>query len=145
MAVPVATLGPLVLKSDTLGFYYVCLALAFVMTWLAVNIVKSRTGRAFMALRESEIAAQTNGIDLSKYKTIAFALSAFYTGMAGALYAQAVTFIAPDGLPFSCRLNFSRSSSSAAWGQFWARFSALLPSSSCKRVLPSCHPSGAPR
>src|SRR5947207_2010422 len=91
MAVPVATLGCLALKSDTLAFYYVFLALAFVMTWLAVNIVKSRTGRAFMALRESEIAAQTNGIDLAKYKTIAFALSAFYTGMAGALYAQAVT------------------------------------------------------
>ena len=106
MAVPVATLGPLVLKSDTLAFYYVCLALAFVMTWLAVNIVKSRTGRAFMALRESEIAAQTNGIDLAKYKTIAFALSAFYTGMAGALYAQAVTFIAPDGFTIFLSIKF---------------------------------------
>lgn len=106
MAVPVATLGPWVLKSDTLAFYYVCLALASVMTWLAVNIVKSRIGRAFMALRESEIAAQTNGIDLAKYKTTAFALSAFYTGMAGALYAQAVTFIAPDGFTIFLSIKF---------------------------------------
>jgi len=76
------------------------------MTWLAVNIVHSRTGRAFIALRESEIAAQTNGIDLAKYKTIAFALSAFYTGLAGALYAQAVTFIAPDGFTIFLSVKF---------------------------------------
>jgi branched-chain amino acid transport system permease protein len=96
----------MVLKSDTWAFYYLCLALATVMTWLAVNIVNSRTGRAFIALRESEIAAQTSGIDLAKYKTIAFALSAFYTGLAGALYAQAVTFIAPDGFTIFLSVKF---------------------------------------
>ena len=106
MPVPVAKLGPMVLKSDTWAFYYLCLALATVMTWLAVNIVNSRTGRAFIALRESEIAAQTSGIDLAKYKTIAFALSAFYTGLAGALYAQAVTFIAPDGFTIFLSVKF---------------------------------------
>jgi branched-chain amino acid transport system permease protein len=106
MAVPVARIGSLLLKSDTLAFYYLCLGLATVMTWVAVNIVNSRTGRAFIALRESEIAAQTNGIDLAKYKTIAFALSAFYTGLAGALYAQAVTFIAPDGFTIFLSVRF---------------------------------------
>ena len=106
MPVPVAEVGPLVLKSDTWAFYYLCLVLATVMTWLAVNIVNSRTGRAFIALRESEIAAQTSGIDLAKYKTVAFALSAFYTGLAGALYAQAVTFIAPDGFTIFLSVKF---------------------------------------
>jgi branched-chain amino acid transport system permease protein len=106
MPVPVARLGSLLLKSDTQAFYYLCLVLAALMTWLAVNIVNSRTGRAFIALRESEIAAQTNGIDLAKYKTIAFALSAFYTGLAGALYAQAVTFIAPDGFTIFLSIRF---------------------------------------
>ena len=106
MAVPNATLGPLVLTSDTNAFYYTCLAVAAVMTWVAVNIVNSRTGRAFVALRESEIAAQTNGINLSGYKTIAFAISAFYTGLAGALYAQAVTFIAPDGFTIFLSIQF---------------------------------------
>jgi branched-chain amino acid transport system permease protein len=106
MAVPEATLGPLVLKSDTHAFYYVCLAAAAVMTWVASNIVNSRTGRAFVALRESEIAAQTNGINLAGYKTVAFALSAFYTGLAGALYAQAVTFIAPDGFTVFLSIQF---------------------------------------
>jgi branched-chain amino acid transport system permease protein len=110
MPVPVATLWPFLpgyqMKADTLAFYYVCLAVAVLMTWIAVNIVNSRTGRAFVALRESEIAAQTNGIDLAKYKTIAFALSAFYTGLAGALYAQAVTFIAPDGFAIFLSIKF---------------------------------------
>jgi branched-chain amino acid transport system permease protein len=106
MPVPVAKVGHILLKSDTWAFYYLCLVLATVMTWLAVNIVNSRTGRAFIALRESEIAAQTNGIDLARYKTIAFALSAFYTGLAGALYAQAVTFIAPDGFTIFLSVKF---------------------------------------
>ena len=106
MAVPDATLGSLVLTSDTNAFYYVCLAVAAIMTWVAVNIVNSRIGRAFVALRESEVAAETNGINLSRYKTIAFALSAFYTGLAGALYAQAVTFIAPDGFTIFLSIQF---------------------------------------
>jgi branched-chain amino acid transport system permease protein len=106
MPVPTATLGPLSLKPDTLAFYYLCFVLAVLMTWLAINIVNSRTGRAFIALRESEIAAQTSGIDLAKYKTIAFSISAFYTGMAGALYAQAVTFIAPDGFSIFLSIKF---------------------------------------
>jgi branched-chain amino acid transport system permease protein len=106
MAVPDATLGPLVLTSDTNAFYYVCLGTAAIMTWVAVNIVNSRAGRAFVALRESEIAAETNGINLARYKTIAFALSAFYTGLAGSLYAQAVTFIAPDGFTIFLSIQF---------------------------------------
>jgi branched-chain amino acid transport system permease protein len=106
MAVPDAVIGPWVLTSNTNGFYYVCLVVAALMTWIAVNIVNSRTGRAFVALRESEIAAQTNGINLSGYKTIAFAISAFYTGLAGALYAQAVTFIAPDGFTIFLSIQF---------------------------------------
>ena len=106
LPVPVARIGSILLKSDTRAFYYLCLVLATVMTWVAVNIVNSRTGRAFIALRESEIAAQTNGIDLARYKTIAFALSAFYTGLAGALYAQAVTFIAPDGFTIFLSVRF---------------------------------------
>lgn len=106
MPVPEATLGPLSLKPDTQAFYYLCLAIAVVMTWLAINIVNSRTGRAFVALRESPIAAETNGINLARYKTIAFAISAFYTGLAGALYAQAVTFIAPDGFTVFLSIQF---------------------------------------
>lgn len=106
MAVPDAVIGPWVLTSNTNGFYYICLVVAALMTWIAVNIVNSRTGRAFVALRESEIAAQTNGINLSGYKTIAFAISAFYTGLAGALYAQAVTFIAPDGFTIFLSIQF---------------------------------------
>jgi branched-chain amino acid transport system permease protein len=106
LAVPEATLGPWVLTSNTNAFYYICLAVAAIMTWIAINIVNSRTGRAFVALRESEIAAQTNGINLAGYKTIAFAISAFYTGLAGALYAQAVTFIAPDGFTIFLSIQF---------------------------------------
>ncbi len=88
MAVPEASFGPWLMTSDTKAFYYLCLIVAVIMTRMAINIVNSRTGRAFVALRESEIAAQTNGINLAGYKTIAFSLSAFYTGLAGAIYAK---------------------------------------------------------
>ena len=106
MVVPDATFFSLTMTSDTNAFYYVCFGVAAIMTWIAVNIVNSHTGRAFVALRESEIAAETNGINLARYKTIAFAISAFYTGLAGALYAQAVTFIAPDGFTVFLSIQF---------------------------------------
>ena len=62
---------------------------AVVLVMLGVlNLLRSPTGRAFIAIRDSEISAQSMGIHLARYKTIAFALSAAITGLAGALYAH---------------------------------------------------------
>lgn len=76
-------------------YYYIILVALFLLTGMAVNIVKTRTGRAFIALRDSEVAAQAMGISLTHYKTLAFALSAFYAGIGGSLYAHMLNFISP--------------------------------------------------
>jgi branched-chain amino acid transport system permease protein len=76
--------------------YYFTLAVVLVMFGAAANLVRSRTGRAVMAIRDNPIAAAAMGINLSLYKTLTFGVSAFYTGVAGALGALAVAFVAPD-------------------------------------------------
>jgi branched-chain amino acid transport system permease protein len=79
-----------------LVFFYVVILITVVVTWLLLNIVKSRMGRAFMAIRESEVAAQATGIPLAKYKTLMFVISAFFTGLAGGLYGYWVGFVSPN-------------------------------------------------
>ena len=77
--------------------YFVLLAVTAFMYLLAKRILQSKIGRAFVAIRENEIVAQCNGIDVARTKTIAFALSAFYAGIGGALFALTLGFIVPDG------------------------------------------------
>lgn len=76
--------------------YYVILTTGALLYGLAGRIVRSRMGRAFVAVRESEIVAACNGIDVRQTKMIAFGLSAFYAGIGGALFALALGFIVPD-------------------------------------------------
>jgi branched-chain amino acid transport system permease protein len=72
-----------------------------VMTLLAcLNIRRSRIGRAFMAIRDNDTAAQTMGINLSRYKLYAFMTSAFVTGIAGGLMALYLSFVNVEGFPF---------------------------------------------
>ena len=78
------------------GFYYLCLALAVATTFAVLNLLRSPTGRAFVAIRDSEISAQSMGINLARYKTTSFALSAAITGIAGALYAHKIRIITPE-------------------------------------------------
>jgi branched-chain amino acid transport system permease protein len=78
------------------GFYYVCLAICVLCTLGVLNLMRSGTGRAFVAIRDSEISAQSMGIAIAQYKTLAFAISAALTGLAGALYAHKLRFISPD-------------------------------------------------
>lgn len=87
-------------------YYYIVLFCLLLMAWLARNIVNSRTGRAFIALRDSEIAAQAMGINLARYKTLAFALSAAYAGVAGSLYAHLVRFIGATDFNLSMSVNY---------------------------------------
>jgi branched-chain amino acid transport system permease protein len=81
-------------------FYYLALAITAGVTLLALNLLRSATGRAFVAVRDSEISAQSMGINLARYKTIAFALSAALAGVAGALYAHKISFISPEQFTF---------------------------------------------
>ena len=91
---PVEILG-FKLDGDT-SFYYLCLFLTIVSILALLNLLRSPTGRAFVAIRDSEISASCMGVNLATYKTLSFALSAALTGIAGALYAHKVTFISPE-------------------------------------------------
>lgn len=83
--------------SKTMGLYYLSLILVVVLFVLAQNAVRSRIGRAFVAVRDSEIAAQSLGIDLLRYKALAFGISGFYAGIAGGLYSALLNFVSPEG------------------------------------------------
>jgi branched-chain amino acid transport system permease protein len=78
------------------GFYAVCLTVAVLCTLGLLNLLRSPTGRAFVAIRDSEISAQSMGIHLAYYKTLSFSMSAALAGIAGALYAHNLRFISPD-------------------------------------------------
>jgi len=81
-------------------FHVVILAIAALLYLLARNIVDSKYGRAFLAIRESELAARGMGVNLAHYKTTAFALGAFYAGTSGGLFAGLAQFINPDAFVF---------------------------------------------
>lgn len=94
------------LKLGQNGFYYLCLGVAVLVVLVAVNIIRSPTGRAFLAIRDSETAARSMGIDTARYKTTAFALSAGITGIAGVLYAHKLSFISPEMFSLSVSIDF---------------------------------------
>lgn len=73
-------------------FYWLCLASVVVITFLYANLLRSPTGRAFTAIRDSEVSARAMGVNVAAYKTLAFGLSCFVTGLAGALLAHFMTF-----------------------------------------------------
>jgi branched-chain amino acid transport system permease protein len=74
--------------------------------WAAANILNSRSGRAMMAIRDQYMAADTMGIDTALYKTVTFGISAAYTGIAGALSASAIAFVAPDSFGIFLSIKF---------------------------------------
>jgi len=81
-------------------FYYLSLFVLALVVVGVMNLMRSPTGRAFVAIRDSEISAQSMGINLARYKTIAFALSAAVAGIAGALYAHKLRYLSPDQFTF---------------------------------------------
>lgn len=99
LAVPPVTLGPAVVFSPH-TFYWVIAPVFLALFWVARNLVRSRVGRGFIAVRESELAAQAMGVPLARYKTIAFGVGALYGGVAGVLYAGLAEFVNPDAFVF---------------------------------------------
>ena len=94
-AVAKATVFGVSFASDN-AFAVLCLVVLMAALWLTVNLLRSPTGRAWVAIRDSEIAAQSMGVNLAVYKTMAFAYSAALMGGAGALFAHKIGFLAPD-------------------------------------------------
>jgi branched-chain amino acid transport system permease protein len=71
-----------------------------VVLWLALNLLRSPSGRAMVAIRDSETSAASMGIHVVRTKTLAFAISAGFTGLAGALFAHKIGYLAPDAFTF---------------------------------------------
>jgi branched-chain amino acid transport system permease protein len=99
------SIAPVTVLGQELNFnnwlYYLAWTLVLVLYVLAWLLLRGRTGRAFRAVRDSETAALSSGVDLARYKTLAFAVSAAYAGVAGSLFAIATTFVNPDTFPIA--------------------------------------------
>jgi branched-chain amino acid transport system permease protein len=110
--------------------YFFTLAVALVMFALGRNLLRGRIGRAMMAIRDNPVAAQAMGVNNALYKSLTFGVSAMYTGIAGALGAIAVQFVAPDSFNIFLSLAFLigivvgglASISGALYGAFFIQF-----------------------
>ena len=94
MAVPRPTIPGM---ADNLVMFYIVAAVAVLLVQAAVNILRSRIGTAFVAIRESDIAAQAMGVNLTRHRVLAYGMSAFYGGIAGGLLAMLLSYITPEG------------------------------------------------
>ena len=92
---PEPTLGSLVFDTDE-KIYYIIISVMAIMTFGARNLVRSRIGRAFVAIRDNDLAAEVMGVNLFYYKLLAFFISCFYAGIAGSLIAHQNLVVHPD-------------------------------------------------
>jgi len=98
--------GPSILGWNIAGdrsFFFLIFICLVMMTWFAVNIMRSKYGRAFIAIRDNDRAAEGMGIPIFKYKLLSFAISSFYAGFAGALWAYYMVSITTE--PFNLGLS----------------------------------------
>ena len=89
-------MGLAIQRSSLLATYWEDVILLALFTAATVNLISSYAGRAFMAVRDSDIAAEAMGVNLTRTKLLAFALSSFYTGVHGALYARFLGHLEPE-------------------------------------------------
>ena len=88
------------------GFYYLCLGLAALCTWMTANVARSRFGRALIAIREAEVAAEASGISKPMLLVAVFLFAGAVAGVAGGLFASLQTYITPDAFTFDLSLLF---------------------------------------
>jgi branched-chain amino acid transport system permease protein len=125
------------------GVSWACAAITFVLVWL---LLRGRIGRAFRAVRDSEVAAASSGVSLVLYKTFAFGVSAGFAGVAGSLFVLATNgYAQPDEFSVFLSLNILIGAAVAGLGSLWgvivgAAFVALLPNiSSSAPLIGSIH------
>lgn len=99
LSVPRPEIGGFVFKSKT-SYFYLVMAITCLATFLAQNIVRTRTGRAFVAIRDNDLAAEVMGINLWVYKLLAFFIGCVYAGVAGSLLVHYFAFATLDQFPF---------------------------------------------
>lgn len=90
-----ATFFGITINTET-TLYYLVIITAILMTYFAINLIRCRAGRAFVALRDHEIVAEITGINVYWYKTLSFLVGAFYAGIAGGLWAYYFRYLMVD-------------------------------------------------
>jgi branched-chain amino acid transport system permease protein len=106
--------------------YLVTFAITVVMFVLAANLVRSRVGRAMVAIRDNHLAAEAMGVDSALYKSLTFGVSAAYTGVAGALSAIAVAYVAPDSFNVFLSVTFLIGIVIGGLGSIWGNVLGAL-------------------
>lgn len=95
MSVPSPRLGSVSLHSPK-TFYYLCTLITVLMTFLSVNLGRTKTGRSFIAIRDNDLAAEVMGVSLFSNRLLAFFICSFYAGVSGGLFAYHVRYVHPD-------------------------------------------------
>lgn len=103
--VPPPSMGSLVFDTEK-SFYYITLTLVILGVGFARNLVRTKWGRAFVAIRDRDLAAEIMGINLFRYKLAAFGLSSFYAGIAGGLWVGFIKVVTPEHFPFSLSIQY---------------------------------------
>ncbi len=103
--VPPPSLGGFVFDTEK-SFYFLTLFLVILGVGFARNLVRTKWGRAFVAIRDRDLAAEIMGINLFRYKLVAFGLSSFYAGIAGGLWANFMKVVTPEHFPFSLSIQY---------------------------------------
>ena len=103
--IPRLTIMATPIKSD-MAYYYLVWTVALIGLLVAINIANSRFGRALRAIRDSEAAAQSLGVDAARYKLWTLITSAVYASLAGSLYAHYLIFVSPDAFDFGISVRF---------------------------------------
>jgi len=105
LSVPDPTFGPWTLDTEQ-EKYWLILVITLILLSAGKNILRSNIGRAFVAIKDNDVAAETMGISLTKFKIMAFGVSAFYTGIGGSLLAYLVGFISPENFNIMVSIGF---------------------------------------
>ena len=103
--VPTARIGPIAFDTDT-RYYYLVLVLVFVFVLSTKQLFRTKNGRAYIAIRERDIAAEVIGVSLFKYKLQSFAIGSFYAGISGSLLAHYLSVITPNNFPLSLSIEY---------------------------------------
>ena len=106
MRVKTLSLFGAAIPRDSPSFYYLCLGFLILIIVATLNLMRSPTGRAFIAIRDSETAARSMGVNVALYKVKSFAISAAITGFAGVLFAHKMTFISPEMFTLQLSIEF---------------------------------------
>ena len=106
MRVKTLTMFGTAIPRDGPAFYFLCLGVLILAIVGTLNLLRSPTGRAFVAIRDSETAARSMGVNVSLYKVKSFAISAAITGFAGVLFAHKLSFISPEMFTLQLSIEF---------------------------------------